>query len=191
MNVDKVILRAFLSTLAAIGALLVFIAVSLCAIFPSTMMGITYDLGMESASIHFAERAYKGSEDIYFIAYATEVAIQEGKTDKIVACGDRLIADEEFDGYCAQKGDSYAQLIYAQVSVGKYKQGAKDEAIALAYDSLNGGFPKYNPLVSVLVAAIEAKDTETVDKIRGKLLTIDVEGEEKSYLDQTLAVIGK
>ena len=51
MSVDKVILRAALSTLAAILILFAFMILSLTYIFPSTMMGITYDLGMDGASI--------------------------------------------------------------------------------------------------------------------------------------------
>ncbi len=191
MSVDKVILRAALSTLAAIGTLLVFIIVGLCALFPSTMMGITYDLGMESSSIHFAERAYKNSDDVYFIAYATEVAIQDENFEKIVSCGERFIADEEFESYCGTKNEGYEQFIYGQVCVSKYKRGAKDEAIELACDSLDGKFPKYNALIAVLAVSLEEEDVETVDKIRQRLQTLVVEGEDAAYLNATLDILNK
>ena len=77
MGVDKVILRAFLSTLAAFAILLLFMFAALTLVYPQTMMELTYSMGMESSSIHFAEQSYKRSNDVYYIAYATEVAIGE------------------------------------------------------------------------------------------------------------------
>ena len=79
---DKVAVKAFLSSLAAIGMLLVVMFCALCALFPSTMMELTYNMGMEASCIRFAERAYKDNDEIYFIAYATEVALEESKNNK-------------------------------------------------------------------------------------------------------------
>ncbi len=173
MSVDKVILKSVLSTLAAIGILLVFMVVTLCAAFPSTMMEITYDLGMESSSIHFAERAYDSSNDITYIAYATEVAIEEDKTDKILVCGEKFIQHDAFNDYCARKEEKeerYAQFIYGKVYVAAYDSGKKAEAVELACGVLGEGqFPKNNALIAVLIRAIEKKDTATVTSIQEKL----------------------
>lgn len=190
MNPDKVILRAFLTTLASIGLLILFIAVGLCAVFPSTSMEIAYDMGMESSCIHFAERAYKGSKDVYFIAYATEVAIEEDKTDKIVSCGEKFINDEGFETYCGLKGGNYEQFICGKVCVSKYQTGDKEGAIALAFDSLHGAFPEGNALVAVLLASLRANDTATAEAIKTKLNMISVEGAEGEYLKKMLAMIG-
>ncbi len=187
MDVDKIILKSILSTLAAIGVLLVFMISALCAIFPSTMMEMTYDLGMESASIHFAERAYKESNDIYYIANATEVAIQEEKDEKIASCGERFIGDEHFSSFCEGKGEDYRQFIYGQVSVSKYHQGEKEQALALALQALETGrFPVNNALVALLVAAFEQQDAQTVALIREKMTTLQAEGTEREYLEKTL-----
>jgi galactose-1-phosphate uridylyltransferase len=56
----------------------------LCLAFPSTMMGLTYNLGMDKSSIYFAECAYSRSDDVYYIAYATEIAIEGESIDKII-----------------------------------------------------------------------------------------------------------
>ena len=191
MNVDKVIVRAILTTLAAIGVLLVFIVVALCAIFPSTSMRSTYDMGMESSCIHFAERAYKGSHEIYYIAYATEVAIEEDKTEKIATCGEQFISDENFEEYCSLKGENYKQFIYGQVCVSKYDNGETEEAVALAVESLNGGFPEGNALVAVLLSAMKAEDSETLALIKDELLQLqDDLGTNNAYLKMTLNLIG-
>ncbi len=191
MNVDKVILRACLSTLAAIGVLLVFIAVALCAAFPSTMMTISYDMGMETSSIHFAERAYKRSDDVYYIAYATEVAILEGKEKKILSCGDKFLKDAYFEEYCEGQEDAqgYKLLIYSQVCLAQYAEGEKTEAVERACAAFaQNEFPtERNPLVAVLFAAKGAGDTDTVALINSKLTGLQPTGTEKAYLDEIIA----
>ncbi len=189
MGIDKVILRAVWTTLAAIGALLLFIVVGLWAFFPSTSMQITYDMGMESSSIHFAERAYKSSHEIYYIAYATEVAIEDDKTEKIADCGEKFIADEDFEEYCSLKGENYKQFIYGQVCVSKYNRGEKEESVALAVESLEGSFPEGNALVAVLLTALQAEDTATVAVIADKLVEIQGQIGANAYLQKTLDLV--
>ena len=184
MVLDEVIKKTILTTLAAIGALLLFTIAGLCAFFPSTSMELAYDLGMESSCIHFAERSYKSSKDVYFIAYATEVAIEENNTDKIVSCGEKFIADDDFDKYCAAKGDRYALIVYRQVCVSKYEKGEKDGAVALAYNSLNGAFPSGNALVAVAFSALKAQDTQVLADIIEKMNEIEVDGADGVYLEE-------
>lgn len=177
MGVDKVILRSFLSTLAAVAVLFVFMVVALVGFYPSTMMELTYDLGMDSASVHFAERAYKESDDIYYIAYATEVAIGDKNYGKINSCGEKFIADEAFAEYCAEKNEamsegvsgSYEQYVYGQVCMAKYVRGEKTGAVDRAFELLGTGFPVNNAAVAVLLKAMQTGDTETVGLIKGKM----------------------
>ena len=200
MGVDKVILRAFLNTLAAIGVLILFLFAALCTFYPSTMMKITYDLGMESASIHFAERAYKDSDDIYYIAYATEVAIGEGKDGKIDSCGERFIEDGEFHAYCTAKdqelGDSvngtYEQYVCGQVCIAKYCRGEKNEAVECAFVWKGESFTRNNAVVAVLITALQAQDAETAQMIKGKMEQMQgsVSNADKAYFERTLALIG-
>ncbi len=192
MGVDKIIVRAILSTLAAIGVLLVFLLLSLCLFFPATMMDFSYRLGMEDTSIHFAKRAYKESDDIYYIAYATEVAIAENKTGKILSCGERLLADEGFEAYSQAKGEDYKTFVYGQISVAKYAREDIDGAIELAYESLDGEFPAGNALVAVLAEAIENEDAQAVEAVKAKLQSFTAETlsfEDAAYLQSVLAYL--
>ena len=204
MGVDKVILRAFLNTLAAIGILILFLFAALCTFYPSTMMNLTYDLGMESASIHFAERAYKTSDDIYYIAFATEVAIGEGKDGKIDSCGARFIEDEEFGAYCAEKnaelgvnveeGNTYEQYICGQVCIAKYNRGDKENAVNCAFEWNGASFKKNNTVVAVLITALQAGDADTAQMIKGKMMNMQVSEfseADKAYFERTLALIGE
>ena len=189
MELDKVILRAFLGTLAAICTLMAFTILGLCALFPSTSMELAYNMGMGKSCIHFAERAYKGTDEVYFIAYATEVAIEEEKSSEIISCGEKFIEDENFEQYCALKGESYAQFIYGKVCVSKYTCGDKSGAVALACESLQGAFPQGNALVAVLLTSLKQEDVETVETIATKLKGISVEGDDAVYLQNVLSML--
>lgn len=104
---DKVILKAVLSTLLAIVLLFGIMIAALVFVYPSTLMTLTYNIGMDGASAWFADRAYDQFDNVYYIAYATEVSIGTEDPEKINRYGSRFIADEGFDGYCAQmdRGD--------------------------------------------------------------------------------------
>ncbi len=191
MSVDKVILRAFLSTLAAICALIAFMIVALCAFFPSTMMEVSYAMGMESSSIHFAERAYDNSDDVYYIAYATEVAIEDEAQDKILTCGEKFLAHEGFERYCANKGEgkeAYQNFIYGQVCVAKYDSGERDGAIALAKQSLGQNrFSQGNAMVALVIRAIEKEDGAALERLKTELQSLSVAEADQAYLNQILA----
>ncbi len=183
MRVDKVILRAALSTLAAIAALLAIMILALCFIFPSTMMRITYDLGLDGASIRYAKRAYAYTSDVTFIAFATEAAIGLSDYAQIETCGEELIADEDFNAYCKQKNAAiesedvfggYDQYVFGQVCVAKYRQGEKTEAIEKAFELVGNGFPKNNAVAAVLLTAFSGDDMTTVNAVKAKMKEMDV-----------------
>ena len=180
MRVDKVIWRAALFTLAAITALFALMLLVLCFLFPWTMMQVTYNLGMERSCIRNGKRAYNMSDEVSYIAFATDVAISEGEYERVVECGEMFLSDAEFDSYCAKHneelpegvGVTYDQYVYAQVSLAKYRLGDKEGAVLTAFDSLDESFPKNNAVVAVLVTALGEEDDETVAMIREKMANV-------------------
>ena len=180
MRMDRMIIQSIISTLGAIALLFAFMLLSLICFFPSTMMEITYDLGMDESSIHYAERAYDWSGDEHFMAYAMEIAIGIKDVEKIDACGEKLISDNEFFEYCQRKNQTlpegitltYEQYVYGQVCVAKYKKGQKTEAVERAVALLNG-FPEDNALVAVLYSAIAQGDVQTIGLIEGKMTAME------------------
>ena len=200
MSVDKVILRAFLSTLLAIIILVSFMFLALIAAFPQTMMELTYNIGMESSSIYFAEDAYKRTDDVGYIAYATEVAILDDNNSKIIACGEKFIKDKDFDEYCLKKDEeiqvetSYKQYVYGQVCVAMYEKDKKDEAIARAFELMGNTFPRNNAVVALIVAANNAQDVASLDMIKGKMNDMQKNGLDdasKAYIGEILARLEK
>ena len=193
MRVDKVILRAVLSTLSSIVILFCVLILALSFLFPSTMMRVTYDLGMDKACIRNAKRAYAlYGGDIYFIAYATEVAIIGDYTEKIAVCGTKLLADDEFAQYCARRDEEtasaggYAQYVCGQVCLAKYELGEKQQALDTASAWVNNAFPQNNALAAVGLRAKMKGDQDTVTKVLEKMNEIS-KGElaqgDRAYLD--------
>ena len=197
MRVDKVIMRAALSTLTAIIVLFVAMILMLCFLFPWTMMQLTYDLGMDGASVRSAKRAYNMSGEVYYVAFATHVAIGCGDDEKIVECGKMLIADENFKLYCEEKtaqtaelGGVYDQYVYGQVCLAQYRQGDKEGAIATAFSSLDGAFEKNNAVVALLITALSTKDSDTVDEIQLKMneMQSQISQENSAYFQEMLTL---
>ena len=199
MSVDKVILRAALSTLAAILILFAFMILSLTYIFPSTMMGITYDLGMDGASITCAKRAYARADEVYYIGFATEVAILADDFEEIDECGSKLIKNERFAAYCEEKNGelgseingSYGQYVYGQVSIAKYRLGKTTAAVETAFEGVGSSFPKNNAVVALLFTVKAENDGETLNRIQAKMneMADGLSGEAKAYFDELKAVI--
>ena len=198
MRVDKVILKAFISTFSAIVLLFAFMFGALALVFPSTMMYVCYDFGGDKTSIRYAERAYSWFDDTYYMAYAMEVAIGSDNQEKIEECGLRVVADEPyFAQYCADKGadmpTAYEDFIYGKIAVAKYEQGKKEESVNYAFDTLQGGFPTDNAAVAVLYAAASKGDRATMDMIKGKMeqQQASIADGDRAYFDRVLALISE
>ncbi len=187
MRADKVVVRAILSTLLSIAVLFGFMILALCTLYPSTMMHITYDLGMDDASISNATRAYNRSDEIYYIAFATEVAIGADDHEQIDQCGERFIADERFSAYCEARDAEYGvqggyeQYIYGRVCMAKYQRGNKTQAIERAFAFVGNAFPKNNAVAAVLLTALAAEDAESVAIIKGKMEEMKANVPEADY----------
>lgn len=179
MEMDKVILKAIGSTLAAIVVLLLVTFSSCVIFFPSTMMYLSYNVGLEGSAIGFAERAYKRDGGIYYIACATEIAIGEEDFRNVEKCGEKFIADKEFAAYCSEMDEttaddedingSYAQYIYGHVFASKYKNGKKAEAVEKAFQVCPSDFPRNNAVVALTVAVLRADDKGTASDIWERL----------------------
>ncbi len=200
MRLDKVIVRAVLSTLSAILVLFGCMLLALCFLYPSTMMNITYDLGMDKASVKYATRAYNRSNEVYYIAFATETAIGADLDEKIEECGLVFVKDSDFAQYCAERdakmglGEGYQQYIYGQVSLAQYRQGEKDEAVDTAFGALaNNTFPKNNAVQGLALTVLMNGDKAVADTIKEKMMNIEsgLSGEDKQNFDALLSLLEK
>lgn len=201
MRIDRVIIKAMLSTLMAIIVLCAVMFAALVFLFPSTMMGISYNVGLDDASAWFAGRAYKQQTRIYYIAYATEVAIGTGDPENIEKYGDLFIADDGFAEYCEQldrdesvenASGTYAQYIYGQVCAAKYRLNKKDEALELAFSVNREAFPPNNAVAAVLAASVGKNDGPVIEEILSRMRRLKTEQETaRTFSDDDLVYLGK
>lgn len=207
MRTDKVIWRSILTTLLAIALLFGTLLFILCVIFPASMMEITYDLGMNKASVKYAERAYKRTDDVYYAAFATETSILLEDNAKIEENGLRLINDDTFLQYCTLRNEeiakgnetaaenervsiTYEQYVYGQVTMAQYQQGKKADAIVTAFVSIEKGFPKNNAAALLYLTARKIEDEETATTINAKMQALrdtDLTDADRLYLEQILS----
>ena len=183
---DKVILKAVFSTLMAIIVLCGVMTAALVFIYPSTMMGLAYDVGLDNASAWFAGRAYNQLDNVYYIAFATEVSIGTGDMEKIDEYGSKFILDESFGEYCSRMdeqtsgiGNSYAQYVYGQVCMAKYRLGKGEEAVELSFSINEDCFPPKNAAAAVLLIALQRNGQEDLPFIENILARLKALQEEQ------------
>ena len=202
MNVDKIIIRTIVNTLISVAILFVTMIVALCIVYPSTMMNITYNMGMERASIRHANRAYKRTDVIYYAAFAAEVAFQIEDDEKILKYGKQFIEDDEFAAYYQNKNKnlpegasgSYEQYVYSQVCIAEYRLGKKADAVNHAFGFIGNTYPINNVAAAMLVTALSAGDGETVAMIKEKMNEIEINAlskNDKSYFDEISALLAE
>ena len=162
MRLNKIILRAFLQTLAA-ALLLMGISIGVvCLAFPQTMMDVTYSMGLDEASVDFALTSYERFGTVKYVVHGADTALEAKLYAKAEECLEKLIADDDFDATCeamdraneaAGKPTGYRAYYYRQLCLAKYEVGKKTEAVDCAIGLLEGKFEQGNPLVAVVAAA--------------------------------------
>jgi hypothetical protein len=112
------------------------------------MMKISYAAGNDVGAMKYAYRAYESTDEVYYVAFATEVAVGMDKPEDVDYYGSKFVADDErFETYCLEidakygyEQGTYERYVNGCLAVAKYELGKKDEAKAFAFGTLNGGF---------------------------------------------------
>ena len=139
---------------------------------PKAMMNFSASLGLDAISGDYAYQEYRRSGDINYLAYAFEVAANEGRPAAAAERFEEFYENEGFTDYCkAQEGEDLGEDIpklkyrsYA-CSLGAedmYKVAGSDEAKKEVYDfalsETSEEFEPSNPVVSLSAAAAGAGD---------------------------------
>jgi hypothetical protein len=192
-----------LSTFCAMAILIVGAFIVASFIYPATMMQLSYDLGNDRGCLRYARRAYDASGDVYYIAYAMEVAIGMNDTEEIAACASAFLEDESFESYCMEwdeenalnteiSGLGYKQYIGGRLAVAKYSLGEKQQAVDVAFSVNTQSFEKNNAVVALLLTAVQKEGAtgETVVLIADRLgkLTLP-DGADESYLNELRSLL--
>ncbi len=202
MRLDKVVIRAILSTLAAIGVLLLVMILSCVFFFPSTLMHVSYDMGMDRSAVRYAERAYKLDGGVEHIAFAFEIVVDDKDYKKVEKFGKKLIKDDEFSEFCQREDEknadngylvgTYEQYVYGNTYAAQYRNGEKEKALQNAY-AVSRSFAPGNAVARILIAALQKEDYDTATAIYNVLLEwkeTDMPSA-NGYLDEMIALAGK
>ena len=204
MRADRVIVRTIFTTFLSVVMLFGAMLLMLYLLFPGTLMGITYDLGMERSSMNNARRAYNRTNDVYYIATAFETATEIEDLARVEEYGQLLIKDNEFATYCEHRNSkidkdevsiTYEHYVYGQVVMAKYSNGKTGDAIDTAFWSVDSGFPKNNAMVILYLTALKTGDAQTFETVKAKMdsiyATMEDGNADKAYLEDLLALANK
>ena len=181
MRLDKVVLRAVLSTLLGIFTLLFLLVLSSFCFFPSTLMEVSYNLGMDSHAEYYAYRSYKGSGELQYLVLAFDIANSEKDYEKIELYASKMVKDDEFSAYCkkidkkmegSEYEDSlsaYEEYVYGCLYSAKFRLNKKTEAIEGAFTRVVEHFPTNNSVMKVLLASLLKGDLESAEVILNRL----------------------
>lgn len=196
----KLVAKTALCTLSVlIGiALIVFGVVSLAA--PSAMLAFSDDLGMEKLSAAYSVAVYERTEKIEDLAEAVERNYNVSNYNECAEYGAKLLADPDFERYCAARdqqtaGDhnirgSYRQYATGIVSASLYRMGSTDAAFDTAFTVLNGDFPANNAVIYLAYEAISAQDVSFCGRMAEELEKITPQdNEETANKDELVALL--
>ena len=170
----KIVFKTIFITLGIVLILAISAFGILSFAAPKAMMNFSASLGLDAISGDYAYQEYRRSGDINYLAYAFEVAANEGRPDAAAERFEEFYENEGFTDYCkAQEGEdlgedipklkyrSYACSLGAEAM---YKVAGSDEAKKEVYDfalsETSEEFEPSNPVGSLALAASEADDAE-------------------------------
>ncbi len=201
MRLDKIIMKAFLKTLAAALILLGILFGVLAIAFPHTMMDFTYSMGMDKVSVSFSITSYERFHRVDYIAMGADTALAAGMHEQANECLELLVVDDGFDDFCntrnetlpdQAKGTTYQAYYFRQLCLAKYAMG-DGTAVGRAVELMGGTFVSGNPLVAVLAQArmdgqAGASTIKTIYDTMKALKDTDTyrnySTEDKAYFDQ-------
>ena len=167
----KVIFKTIFITLGIVLILAISAFGILSFAAPKTMMNFASSLGLDAISGDYAFQEYRRSGDINYLAYAFEVAANEGRPDAAAERFEEFYKNEGFTDYCkAQNGEDLGEdipLNYRSYACGLgacalYAVAETDEekleVYTFALSETSGEFEGNNPLCSLSSAAAGAGD---------------------------------
>ena len=168
----KIVFKTIFITLGVVLILAISAFGILSFAAPKTMMSFSASLGLDAISGDYAYQEYRRSGDLDYLAYAFEVAAQEGRPDAAAERFEEFYENEGFTDYCKAQDEtdlgedipkltyrSYACSLGAEVSyVVAETEEEKLEVYTFALSETWGDFQPNNPLCSLVRAASEAGD---------------------------------
>lgn len=170
----KIVFKTIFITLGIVLILAISAFGILSFAAPKAMMNFSASLGLDAISGDYAYQEYRRSGDINYLAYAFEVAANEGRPDAAAERFEEFYENEGFTDYCTEQdgqelGEDIPKLNYRSYACGLgacalYAVAETDEekleVYTFALSETSEEFEPSNPVVSLALATSEADDAE-------------------------------
>ena len=168
----KIVFKTIFITLGIVLILAISAFGILSFAAPKAMMNFSASLGLDAISGDYAYQEYRRSGDINYLAYAFEVAANEGRPDAAAERFEEFYENEGFASYCTEQdgqelGEDIPKLNYRSYACGLgacalYAVAETDEekleVYTFALSETSDEFEGNNPLCSLSSAAAGAGD---------------------------------
>lgn len=179
----KLIFKTIILTLAVVVILAMSVFGIMSLLAPTTMMDLTFRLGLTQISGDYAYQEYERSHDIYYLARSFIISADAGHNRTAEKRFDLLLERQDFSEFCEEQDKAtekeleklpagippavreytYRGYVFGLGAFVKYRLAGSDEAresaIELAIEETAQAFPSGNSTVVLAVKAAEAKDT--------------------------------
>ncbi len=140
----------------------------LSCFFPKTLGDVYFQTQSADLSIKYSEKAYKKSGDINDLATLVERCIVFGDGDKTLTYGVKLINDDEYQTYLAEKGDGYHYYLISSICQIQYEKGDEQVALETAFSN-TGEYLPYNPIHKLILLSAQSNDVDSLITIKSHL----------------------
>ena len=189
----KTVLKSVVITLACVVATGAIIYVLLLTAFPGALASLYANMGNYENAVRYESKAYDKSGDISVIVAASDHAAQSGKNQLIIETVEKLISDDEYAKYSGENLE-HCTFLTAKYVVARYEKEGGSEALVDKAFSLLIGYDSHNQVESLMVAAYDKGDKDTLSMIYDGLIGLDetsLSEKQKVCLDNDITVIEK
>ena len=180
----RTLIKAAVITFACIvaAASATYLVLSVAA--PSALADVYGNAGNYTHAAELYMRAYDADGKYGHIVSAAEYAVMSKNDALIVKTVDKLIDDDDYSEYNRNSFDD-ALFLTSRYVAARYATESDKRAVTDAAFTLLTAYVSHNQVETLIVAAYDARDKDTLSYISSKLETLDTDG----FTDSQTAVL--
>ena len=168
----KLVLKAVVVTLACVVAAGAIAYILLVTVFPGALASVYGNMGGYEKAAYYLVSDYNNKGDISTIVSAGDYAVKSGKDKLVVTTVEKFISDDEFDSYTKDNA-SHSVYLTSKYIVARYNVDGGSQALVDKAFSLLVGYDSHNQVESLIVAAYDKNDKDTLSLISVGLDDLD------------------
>ena len=182
----KLVIKSVVITLACVVAVGAIAYILLVTVFPGALASIYGNMGGYEQAARYEINAYDKSGNVLSIVAAGDYAVKSGKDELIVATVDKFISDDEYGDY-TKNNALHSAFLTSKYIVARYNTEGGGQAVVDKAFSMLLGYDSHNQVESLLVAAYDKGDADTLRLISVGLDLLDT----SAFSEDQLAVLNR